>query len=84
MQSHSPDQDNEALPIDSRVVLTRDKPEVNLHRGDEGVVRSTWCEPHLLYEVEFSLPGRQAGNGNPTRTLVAPAELAPAGERLHG
>ncbi len=84
MQSPSPDQINEALPINARVVLTRDKPEVNLHRGDEGVVRSTWCAPYLLYEVEFSLPPSQAGNGNPTRTLVAPAELAPAGEQLHG
>ena len=39
--------------IDDFVRLTTDIPELALHRGDVGVVRSTWFAPTTAYEVEF-------------------------------
>jgi len=39
--------------VDDFVRLTRDIPELSLHRGEIGVVRSTWFAPTLAYEVEF-------------------------------
>jgi hypothetical protein len=43
--------------IDDFVRLTTDIPELSLHRGDLGVVRSTWFAPTTAYEVEFHPPG---------------------------
>jgi hypothetical protein len=43
--------------IDDRVRLTRDIPELALHRGDIGVVRSVWFAPSSAYEVEFEAQG---------------------------
>ena len=31
--------------VDDHVRLTCDIPDLSLHRGQVGVVRSTWCEP---------------------------------------
>ena len=39
--------------VDDFVRLTRDIPELSLHRGEVGVVRSTWFAPSTAYEVEF-------------------------------
>lgn len=39
--------------VDDLVRLTQDVPELLLHRGDVGIVRSTWFAPTLAYEVEF-------------------------------
>ncbi len=39
--------------IDDYVRLISDIPELCLHRGDVGVVRSTWFAPTTAYEVEF-------------------------------
>jgi len=39
--------------IDDFVRLTIDIPELSLHRGDVGVVRSTWFAPATAFEVEF-------------------------------
>lgn len=39
--------------IDDFVRLISDIPELNLQRGDIGVVRSTWFAPTTAYEVEF-------------------------------
>jgi hypothetical protein len=39
--------------IDDFVRLMTDIPELCLHRGDVGVVRSTWFAPTTAYEVEF-------------------------------
>ena len=39
--------------VDEFVRLMVDLPELNLHRGDVGVVRSTWFAPTVAYEVEF-------------------------------
>ena len=44
--------------IDDLVRLTKDIPELELSRGELGVVRSTWCSPYLAFEVEFSRPGQ--------------------------
>ena len=38
---------------DERVRLTKDLPELGLHRGDTGVVCSTWFDPSTAFEVEF-------------------------------
>jgi hypothetical protein len=69
--------------VDDTVRLICDLPDLSLHRGQVGVVRSTWCEPLTAYEVEFHL-----GLDHETRALVmaeqlqveesAPIELAEA------
>lgn len=52
--------------IDDFVRLTTDIPELALHRGDVGVVRSTWFAPTTAYEVEF----HPVGLHNETRALL--------------
>jgi hypothetical protein len=39
--------------VDDVVRLTRDVPELELLRGEVGVVCSTWFAPAVAYEVEF-------------------------------
>ena len=39
--------------VNDRVRLTREIPELSLHAGDKGVVRSIWFSPTDFYEVEF-------------------------------
>jgi hypothetical protein len=39
--------------IGQRVQLTEDVPDLELHRGEVGVVCSTWFSPVPAYEVEF-------------------------------
>lgn len=43
--------------VDDVVVLTSDLPELSLHRGQSGVVRSLWFTPKVAYEVEFNTIG---------------------------
>jgi len=43
--------------VDDIVRLNQDIPELELHRGQTGVVRSTWFAPTVAYEVEFDLSG---------------------------
>lgn len=57
--------------IDDYVRLTRDIPELALHRGEIGVVRSTWCAPTTAYEVEFHPIGVNAE----TRALLMAEHL---------
>jgi hypothetical protein len=45
--------------VDDYVRLTQDIPERALHRGEIGVVRSTWFAPSMAYEVEFHPVGPQ-------------------------
>ena len=52
--------------IDDFVRLTTDIPELSLHRGDVGVVRSTWFAPTTAYEVEF----HPIGLDSETRALL--------------
>ena len=57
--------------IDDFVRLTRDIPELSLHRGEVGVVRSTWFAPSTAYEVEF----HPIGLSHETRALLLPEQL---------
>ena len=57
--------------VDDFVRLTRDIPELSLHRGQLGVVRSTWCAPFTAYEVEF----QEVGLDHETRALVMAEQL---------
>jgi hypothetical protein len=41
------------MQVDDRVQLMQDIPELGLHRGDIGLVCSTWFSPATVYEVEF-------------------------------
>ena len=52
--------------VDDFVRLTADIPELSLHRGDVGVVRSTWFSPTTAYEVEF----HPVGFSSQTRALL--------------
>ncbi len=56
--------------VDDFVRLTCDLPDLSLHRGQVGVVRSTWCEPLTAYEVEF-----HGGLDHETRALVMAEQL---------
>ena len=57
--------------VDDFVRLTRDIPELALHRGEIGVVRSTWCAPTTAYEVEF----HPVGVNSETRALLMAEQL---------
>ena len=57
--------------VDDFVRLTRDIPELSLHRGEVGVVRSTWFAPSTAYEVEFH-PGT---NSSETRCLLVAEQI---------
>jgi hypothetical protein len=52
--------------VDDFVRLVQDIPELSLHRGDVGVVRSTWFAPSVAYEVEF----HPLGLNHETRALL--------------
>ena len=52
--------------VDDFVRLTQDIPELSLHRGEVGVVRSTWFAPSMAYEVEF----HPVGLDHQTRALL--------------
>src|SRR5881394_27431 len=52
--------------VDDYVRLTQDIPELSLHRGEVGVVRSTWFAPTVAYEVEF----HPIGLDHQTRALL--------------
>jgi hypothetical protein len=43
--------------VDDFVRLNQDIPELELERGQLGVVRSTWFAPTIAYEVEFAREG---------------------------
>jgi hypothetical protein len=57
--------------VDDFVRLMDDIPELALHRGEVGVVRSTWFAPSTAYEVEF----HQVGLAHETRALLLPEQL---------
>jgi hypothetical protein len=41
------------VKAEERVRLIQDVPELGLHRGDVGLVCSTWFAPSTAFEVEF-------------------------------
>ncbi|MEO6434428.1 MAG: DUF4926 domain-containing protein [Tepidisphaeraceae bacterium] len=57
--------------VDDFVRLTHDIPELALHRGEIGVVRSTWFAPTTAYEVEF----HPVGVMSETRALLMAEQL---------
>ena len=57
--------------VDDFVRLTQDIPELLLHRGQVGVVRSTWFAPSVAYEVEF----HPIGLDQQTRALLMPEQV---------
>jgi hypothetical protein len=57
--------------VNDFVRLTQDVPELLLHRGAIGVVRSTWFSPSETYEVEFCPPGLDCN----TRALLMAEQL---------
>ena len=54
------------IRADEHVRLTKDLPELGLHRGDMGVVCSTWFDPATAFEVEF----QSADQGCAVRALL--------------
>lgn len=66
--------------IDDLVRLMQDIPELELTRGELGIVRSTWCSPYLAFEVEFTPPGQSFQ----TRCLLAAEQVqVQDGEAAH-
>ncbi len=57
--------------VDDQVRLMADIPELELERGELGIVRSTWCSPYLAFEVEFN----PAGHRFQTRCLLAAEQV---------
>ena len=57
--------------VDDFVRLTKDIPELSLHRGEVGVVRSTWFAPSMAYEVEF----HPIGLNHETRALLLAEQI---------
>jgi hypothetical protein len=56
---------------DDLVRLVHDLPQENLRRGTVGIVRSTWCSPLCIYEVEFP----DESNGCYPRALLIEDDL---------
>jgi hypothetical protein len=57
--------------VDDRVILTQDIPELELTKGEHGIVRSMWCSPYMAFEVEFQPPGQDFH----TRCLLAAEQV---------
>jgi hypothetical protein len=57
--------------VDDFVRLTKDIPELSLHRGEVGVIRSTWFAPSMAYEVEF----HPVGLNHQTRALLLAEQI---------
>ena len=57
--------------VDDYVRLRVELPELFLHRGELGIIRSTWFAPTTAYEVEFHPDGL---NCQP-RALLLPQQI---------
>lgn len=64
--------------INDPVRLKHDMPELELHRGETGIVRSTWCAPARVYEVEF-----ERSDLTPSRRALLQAEQIVLTELQH-
>lgn len=60
--------------IDDVVRIRLDLPELSVHRGDVGIVRSKWFAPSIAYEVEFT--SDEGGETRSTRALLLPEQIA--------
>ncbi|HTL30302.1 MAG TPA: DUF4926 domain-containing protein [Tepidisphaeraceae bacterium] len=56
---------------EERVQLIENVPELGLHRGDVGLVCSTWFEPSTAFEVEF----QSDAVGCRVRALLMPNQI---------
>jgi hypothetical protein len=65
------------IQVDERVQLTQDVPELGLHRGEVGLVCSTWFRPATAYEVEFQRKMPDIS----IRALLRPNQIAGEPER---
>ncbi len=59
--------------LNDRVRLLHDVPDLLLHSGDVGVVKSVWFAPQTAYEVEFEQPK----SAYRVRKILQPAEVEP-------
>jgi hypothetical protein len=59
------------VKAEERVRLIQDVPELGLHRGDVGLVCSTWFEPSTAFEVEF----QPHAVGCRVRALLMPSQI---------
>jgi hypothetical protein len=59
------------VKAEQHVRLIQDIPELGLHRGDVGLVCSTWFEPSTAFEVEF----HPHAVGCLVRTLLMPHQF---------
>ena len=59
------------------VRLLQDLPELGLHRGDVGLVCSTWFDPSTAFEIEF----QPRGAGGSVRALVMSNQIQKAMNR---
>ena len=60
------------MPAD-RVRLIEDLPELELYRGDTGVIRSAWFYPNTAFEVEFAA----RSESTPSRVLLLREQIEP-------
>jgi len=65
------------IQVDERVQLMQDIPELGLHRGEVGLVCSTWFSPATAYEVEFQRTMPDCW----VRALLMPNQIAGEPER---
>ena len=65
----------EQIMTKSPVRLLKDLPELSLHVGDIGVVRSSWHYPTIAYEVEF---GEASQSSRGTKVLLLDGQVQSA------
>lgn len=54
----------------TQVHLAQELAELDLHRGEVGIVRKSWHYPTVAYEVEFH------GDGQPVRVLLLDYQIS--------
>jgi hypothetical protein len=64
------------IKVDELVRLKKDIPELGLHRGDTGVVCSTWFDPNTAFEIEF----QPHAPGYPVRALLMSNQIQKDGK----
>lgn len=67
------------LNVDDVVRLATDLPELQLRRGDLGIIRSKWCHGIGAIEVEFLNVGLESR----TRALLLAQDVVPDEEAAH-
>lgn len=63
----------QSMMATERVRLMEDLPELDLYRGDVGVIRSAWFYPNVAFEVEFA----RASEDRPGRVLLLHEQIEP-------